>query len=258
MTILDKIVANKRKEVQVREMLKPLSDIKKLTDCSEPPRDFKAAISRENINIIAEIKKASPSAGIIRKDFDPVHIAWQYQMAGAAALSALTDEKYFLGKLDFIPGIRKAVEIPILQKDFIISFYQIYEAKGLGADCILLIVKILTDKELLEYLMCARSLGLSALVEVHDEEELNRALAGGADIIGINNRNLADFSVDITTTLRLAGRIPGDKIIVSESGIQTLSDIRTLQEAGVNAFLIGESLLRQDNPGEALKKLISG
>jgi len=257
MNILDEICAYKREEVKNRSKRASLSEMERCAREAEAPLDFKGALRAAGINVIAEVKKASPSAGIIRKDFDPVRIARQYQQGGSAALSVLTDEKYFQGKLDFIRRIKDAVRLPALQKDFIVSSWQIYEARSVGADCILLIVRILTDDELREFLDCAASLGLAALVEVHDEAELQRALAVGAEIIGINNRNLSDLSVDIHTTARLAPVIPEGKLLVSESGIKTASDIQLLRETGVNAFLIGESLLRSEHPGEALRDLLS-
>jgi len=257
MNILDEICEHKREEVRDRSKRVPLSEMEKRGHDADAPLDFRRAVTAAGKNIIAEVKRASPSAGVIKEDFDPVRIAQQYQEGGAAALSVLTDEKYFRGKLEFIRRIKDAVTLPVLQKDFIISAYQIYEARAFGADCILLIVKILSDDELREFLDCATSLGLAALIEVHDEGELKRALACGAEIVGINNRNLSDFSVDIRTTMRLAPLTPEGKIIVSESGIKTSSDIQKLRDVGVNAFLIGETILRSEHPVEALKQLLS-
>jgi len=257
MTILDEICLHKREEVNLRQKKTPLADVISLAEGAPRPRDFEGAVTAAKINVIAEVKKASPSAGVIRRDFDPLGIARQYEKGGASAVSVLTDEKYFQGNLNFIPRIRKEVHLPVLQKDFIVSTYQIYEARCLGADCILLIVKILSDTELAEFLRCASALGLCALVEVHDEGELERALESGARIIGINNRNLDDFSVDISASDRLARRIPEGKVTISESGIVSAVDIRRLSSAGIDAFLIGESLLRSESPLESLRDLMS-
>lgn len=208
-----------------------------------------------DVRVIAEVKKASPSKGIIREDFDPVRIARDYEAAGAVALSVLTEEKYFLGSLDYMKAVREVVSLPILRKDFIVHPYQVYESRAAGADCILLIVAILDDRLLGELHDLARSLAMDVLVEVHTEEELKRALGIDAAIIGINNRDLNTFKTDLGTTKRLAAMVDDGITIVAESGIKTATDIEVLLAAGADAFLIGEALMREGDVGEKLKEL---
>ena len=241
-------------------------ELKKAAREAPAPRGFAAAVKGENkgsgaddVRVIAEVKKASPSKGIIRADFDPVAIARDYEAAGAVALSVLTEEKYFLGSLDYMKAVREVVSLPILRKDFIVHPYQVFESRAAGADCILLIVAILDDRLLGELHDLARSLAMDVLVEVHTEEELRRALGIDAAIIGINNRDLNTFKTDLGTTKRLAARLAAlvdDGVSrVSESGIKTAADIELLLAAGADAFLIGEALMREGDVGGKLREL---
>jgi len=217
--------------------------------------EFEQSITKNKINFICEIKKASPSKGVICEDFDPVQIAEEYEEAGAAAISVLTEPYYFQGSDKYLQDISQAIKIPLLRKDFIVDEYMIYEAKFLNANAVLLICAILNDKQLAQYIKIAENLGLSVLVETHDEIEIKRALDCGAHIIGVNNRDLKTFEVDIKTSERLRKYIPDDKIFVSESGIKTRSDVKRLEEIGVNAVLIGETLMRSKNKKAELKRL---
>ncbi len=254
--ILDRIVEAKRREVGYLKGMRSLSLLKETMRDLPPPRDFKRAISGSPFSIIAEVKRCSPSKGRIREDFDPFKIATIYQENGAAAISILTDEEFFEGNRTYLSGIRKIVELPLLRKDFIIDPYQIYETKILGGDALLLIACLLEDRQLREYIRLTQNLDLSALVEVHTREELKKALAVGAEIIGINNRNLKTFFTDLRTTLILAPSIPKDRIVVSESGINTKGDIETLMKAGIHCFLVGEALMRSEDIGGKLRELL--
>ncbi|MBW2645395.1 MAG: indole-3-glycerol phosphate synthase TrpC [Deltaproteobacteria bacterium] len=257
--ILDKIAAHKKGEVQESKERHPQRALEKRIAGLNETRDFKAALAREDrISLIAEIKQASPSAGIIRDDFDPMKIAQIYEKEGADAISVLTDEEFFQGSLVTLSLINKMFSLPLLRKDFIIDPYQIYEARAFGADAILLIVSLLSPDTLLSYLRTARELGLSALVEVHTEEELHIAVDAGAEIIGINNRNLKTFAVDIENTLRLLPDFPKDTLCVSESGIRTADDIDILRQAGVDAILIGTAFMKARNIAEKVRELIGG
>ncbi len=253
--ILDEIVANKRAELIARKRQVPMEQLRGAAEKRPAPRDFATALSGDHVALIAEIKRASPSRGTIRAQVDPVQHAWTFAAAGAAAVSVLTDEKYFGGSLDDLSSVRAKVSIPVLRKDFIIDEYQIYEARAAQADAILLIVRALSDAQLVDYAALAHSLGMMALVEVHDEKQLERALAGGAHGIGINNRNLADFSVDLAATERLAPLIAPGHLIVSESGISTRSDVRRVGRAGANAVLVGEALMRADDAEQKVREL---
>ena len=255
-TILDKIIADKKVEVAERRRRTPESELRARLKDAPPVRDFAAALAGEGISLIAEVKKASPSAGVIRKDFDSVAIAKIYESSGASAISVLTDEKYFQGRLGYLLQIKRAVGIPCLRKDFIIDEYQITEARAFGADAILLIVGVLDDAELRGFLGMAHGLGMSCLVESHSEEELKRALAAGAKIIGINNRDLRTFRTDLQTTINLMPLIPDDRIVVSESGIGTRDDVKRLEEAGVSAILVGETLMRSSDIPAAVSELL--
>ena len=247
MNILEKIVAVKREEVaQLIRRPAATENLLWTTKAYGPRRDFADALRfprRGSIALIAEVKKASPSAGVIRPDFDPVKIAHEYEAAGASCLSVLTDEQFFQGSLRFLQQIRDAVQLPILRKDFIIHERQIVESIEAGADAILLIVAILNDEDLARFHTIARAAGLAVLVEVHDEPEMRRALAAGAEIIGINNRDLKTFTVDLATTETLA-KLADGKIVVAESGINNSADVARVQRAGANAILVGESLMR--------------
>jgi indole-3-glycerol phosphate synthase len=222
----------------------------------EPPRDFAAAIKKgAGVRLIAEVKRASPSRGLLRPDFDPVALAQTYAAGGAAAISVLTETSYFQGSLDHLTVIRAAVALPLLRKDFIFDPYQVYESRAHGADALLLIVAILSREQLGELLSLSHGLGLSCLVEVHCQSEVESAVASGARIIGINNRDLATFEVDIDTTRRLRPLIPRDRIVVSESGISGQNDVHKLQTWGVNAMLIGEALVTAADIPARLKEL---
>jgi indole-3-glycerol phosphate synthase len=253
--ILDEIVANKRDEIAARQRRISLSEFRVRAESAPPARDFKSALAGDHVALVAEIKRASPSRGALSAQIDSARLALTYAAHGASAISVLTDKKYFSGSLDDLKGVRVAVEIPVLRKDFIIDEYQIYESRALQADALLLIVRVLSDAQLSEYLALARSLGLSALVEIHDEDELDRALAANASLLGINNRNLADFTVDLATTERLAPRITSDRMVVAESGVLTRADVERVARVGVHAVLVGEALVRSENVGALVKEL---
>ena len=260
--ILQKILAVKREEVATGKARRSLSDLQ--AACADLPsvRDFAGALKRRALAsadaVIAEVKRASPSAGLIRADFDPAAIARSYEAGGATCLSVLTDEQFFQGHIDFLIQARAACRLPVLRKDFIIDPWQVWETRAMGADALLLIVAALDDGPLAELSALGRDLGLSVLVEVHDQAELERALKVPGDLIGINNRDLRRFVTDLDTTLRLAPQVPGERLVISESGIHTPADIARLRAGGIGAFLIGESFMRQPEPGEALAQLIAG
>lgn len=259
--ILTRIIATKRSEITTNKITTPLSQLQDTLAHIGPTRDFVAAIrhqlSLQHPAIIAEIKKASPSKGIIREHFDPVAIAQSYASAGATCLSVLTDEHYFQGANIYLQQARNACALPVLRKDFMIDPYQIYESRALHADCILLIVAVLTDEELQELCTLAQSLDLAVLVEVHNEEELTRALKLPTPLIGINNRNLRTFQTDLATTLRLCHNIPSDRIVITESGIHTQHDVALMRENGVHTFLVGEAFMREEDPGQTLKEIFT-
>ncbi len=254
--ILDRIVEAKRKEVASLKEVRPLSWFEEALRDLSPPRDFRGEISRLPCSIIAEVKKRSPSKGRIREDFDPFKIAALCQENGAAAVSVLTDEEFFEGSRTYLSGIREIVDLPLLRKDFIIDPYQIYETRILGGDALLLIACLLEEGQLREFIHLTEALSLSPLVEVHTREELDKALAAGAQIIGINNRDLRTFSTDLGITLDLIPSIPGNRIVVSESGINTREDIETLMKAGIHSFLVGEALMRAEDIGRKLRELV--
>ncbi|MGD1000487.1 MAG: indole-3-glycerol phosphate synthase TrpC [Candidatus Brocadiia bacterium] len=257
--ILDKILASKREEVQRRKALVPPADLAKRLHGAPAPRDFASAIRRGRdgaIRLIAEFKRASPSQGVIRADLAPAQVARLYSGAGAAAMSVLTDAPFFQGSADDLRSAREAVTIPVLQKDFILDDYQVLEARTAGADAILLIAAALPGDELARLHRRAAEFGLAALVEVHDESDLDRALAIRPKIVGINNRDLRTFGVDLAATFRLRPLIPPAIIVVSESGIRSRADALRLQEAGVDAMLVGERLMRQPDPGRAAAELL--
>lgn len=255
---LDKIIKTKSEVVEVQKSSQSLQSIKIQLNDSAPRRGFISAIQERNdkglVSVIAEVKKASPSKGIIREDFSPKQIAQQYEENGATCLSVLTDEEYFQGSLDYLKNIRAEVNLPLLRKDFLIDEYQIYQSKFYGADCVLLIASALSDDQLLEYKNIAEELDLDVLVEIHDEEELERILPIDFSLIGINNRNLSTFEVDLETTKNLSMRL-GDKLVVSESGIKTKRDINQVLSYQVLNFLVGESFMRAKDPGLELNKL---
>jgi indole-3-glycerol phosphate synthase len=254
--ILERIVKAKRKDVAALKEMTPLAQLEDAIGNLLPVRDFRGAISSARCSIIAEVKRNSPSQGRIREEFDPVQIATLYQDNGAQAVSVLTDEAFFKGKGQYLTGIKKIIDLPLLRKDFIIDPYQIYETRLLGGDALLLISSLLEQGELREYIKLSETLGLAPLVEVHTREELNKALAAEAEIIGINNRDLKTFSTDVKITLELAPLIPSDRIVVTESGINTREDIEYLMKAGIHAFLVGEALMRAEDIGGKLRELL--
>jgi len=257
--ILDKIVESKKK---VLNKAKKDCNINHLTDIAQKQSkvlNFKDSLKKNkasDIRIIAEVKKASPSKGLIRADFDPLQIAKQYEKNNASAISVLTESDFFQGKLEYLKDIKNLVNIPVLRKDFIFDPYQVVEARANGADAVLLIAAILEKPLLEELISVVKEFSLSALVEIHTQDELEKVLLTDAEIIGINNRNLKTFNTDIRTTIDLMSFIPDSKIIVTESGIKTKEDILMLSDAGVDAFLIGETFMREQNPGDKLKEFI--
>jgi indole-3-glycerol phosphate synthase len=257
-TILDEILAHKRVEVAQAQRRTPPAELARRAAAMPPARGFRRALlaGGPGPRVIAELKRRSPSKGEIRRDFDPVAIARAYQAAGAAALSVLTDERFFGGSLAVLEAVRAATELPLLRKDFVIDPYQIDEARAAGADAVLLIVAALSAPELERLRAHAAGLGLDVLVEVHDEAELDLAKGAGADLIGINNRDLKTFVTDLGVTERLARRVPQGTLVVAESGIFGPEDVARLQRAGASAFLVGESLMREPDPGIALRRLL--
>jgi len=257
MTILDEIVASKRDEVDAARRRLSLEELEARAAGAPRVNDFRAALAGPGpIRLIAEIKKASPSAQVIRADFNPATIARTYQQHGASCLSVLTDSPYFQGHLAHLAQVRASVAIPLLRKDFFIDDYQVVEARSVGADAILLIAEILDDALLRRLLERARCLGMAALVEFHDAANLPRALGSGADLIGINNRDLRHFSTNLEHTLRLRDQIPPDVVLVSESGIRSRRDVERLEAAGISAILVGESLMRAPDIGLAVERLL--
>lgn len=257
--ILDEIIAKRKIQLDREKSKAPLEAVKKQAyECSHKIIDFKSALKQNRLSVIAEVKKASPSKGLIRPDFSPVDIAREYEAAGANAVSCLTEEHYFQGSSDYLRAIRAEIKIPILRKDFIFDEYQIYEARAMGADAVLLIAAVLDTETLCRYRKLAESLGLFVLAETHNEEELKSVLAAGCEIIGINNRNLKTFEVSLETTKHLAGLVPDGKIIVSESGIATNEDMKQLRSYKADAVLIGETLMRSDSITDSLNALRAG
>lgn len=254
--ILDDIVRDKRADLTEAKRRTSVEQLRERPLFHEPRRRFRDALTSKPRSIIAEVKKASPSKGIIRSDFDPVAIAKRYAECGAAAISVLTEERYFQGHLDYLTRIRQQVALPLLRKDFLVDPYQLYEARAWGADAALLIVAILDDHQLAQLIWLADELNLAALVEVHTREELDRAAQAGAVLIGINNRDLQTFETSLETTERLAPHAPEGSLIVSESGIATAADLERLTRAGAGAFLVGETLMRSADPGAALERLL--
>lgn len=256
-TILDKIVATKRDEVAAARAQRPLGEVEQAAARACEPRDFHAALhGAPPIRLIAEVKKASPSKGVIREDFDPVAIARCYEQAGASGLSVLTDRQYFQGALEYLTEIRRAVHLPVLRKDFIIDEYQVYEARAAGADAVLLIAECLAPERMLQLYQLIRELGMHALIELYDPQNLPAVLATGSPLVGVNNRDLHTFTVDLEHTLRLKQQIPSERVLVAESGIATRADVELLEQAGVGAMLVGESLMRQRDIGAAVRTLL--
>ena len=255
--ILDEIAAYTRTRVEALKKHKSLYDVRDEAEGRPAGKDFYGALAAPGLSVIAELKQASPSKGLIAPDFERIFLdkARQYEEGGAAAISCLTEPKFFLGSDEYLRKVRAAVQLPILRKDFTIDEYQIYEAKCLGADAVLLICSLLSESQLAEYLCQAHELGMNALVEAHDADEVGAAIAAGAGIIGVNNRNLKDFSVNPLNSLRLREQIPSDKIFVAESGIAKASDCAGLKAAGVQAVLVGEALMRSADPAAMLKEM---
>lgn len=257
--ILDKILSVKRDEVAAAMRARPLSSLRADAENAPEPRDFvgsmQAILADGRAAVIAEIKKASPSKGVLREHFDPIQIATSYAKHGAACLSVLTDVQFFKGHGDYLKQAREASGLPVLRKDFMVDPYQIYEARAMGADCILLIVAALDDQRMIELEAIAMSLNMAVLVEVHDAAELERALRLQTPLLGINNRNLRTFETRLETTLDLLPDIPAGKLVVTESGIVSRGDVKRMRAANVNAFLVGEAFMRADDPGVALAEL---
>jgi len=252
MTILDEIVAHKRDEVSRKKALVQTFELKALP----PTRDFQSALKGSGISLIAEIKRSSPSKKVMRGDCDPARLARIYGRCGAAAISVLTDERFFCGRDEFVAVAKNETDVPVLRKEFIIDAYQIYESRVLGADAILLIASILDEAQIISFLSIAAEVDLSCLVETHTKEEVGRVLKSGARIIGINNRDLTTLQVDLGTSFRLRRLIPFDIVTVSESGIQTREDIVRLEEAGFDAALVGESLVRSPDVGRKVREFL--
>jgi indole-3-glycerol phosphate synthase len=259
--ILQRILARKTEELAERSARLPLAELSARAADMPDTRGFadaiEAKIAAGDSAVIAEIKKASPSKGVIRGEFDPAAIARSYAKAGAACLSVLTDKDFFQGSEEFLRQAREACALPVLRKDFVIDPYQVYEARAIGADCILLIVAALDDAALLELALLAAELDLDVLCEVHDAEELERALALPVPLIGVNNRDLRTFHTSLDTSIELQSLIEYDRVLVSESGIHTPEDVARLREAGINAFLVGEAFMRAADPGQALRQLFA-
>jgi indole-3-glycerol phosphate synthase len=262
MNILDKIAAYKRQEVAAAKHARPLRALMGDAREARPPRGFRAALEKARAakrpGLIAEIKKASPSAGVIRADFDPETIARDYERGGATCLSVLTDSPSFQGAPDDLTVARQATHLPVLRKDFMLDPYQIVQSRALGADCILVILAMVTDAIAGKLMSATSAWGMDALVEVHNEKELARALALDADLIGINNRDLKTFVTDIGTSIRLKALVPADRHVVSESGLSKPEDLSKLAAAGISSFLVGESLMRADDVETATHALLSG
>jgi indole-3-glycerol phosphate synthase len=257
MSTLQDIVDAKVRDLAERRRAVPLRALTTAPLFDRPRRDFAAALTAPGRRIVAEVKRASPSLGRIRDDFDPVAIATRYAAAGAAAISVLTEERFFEGSLDHLSAIRDAVDVPLLRKDFLFEPYQVYEARAAGADAFLLIAAILRTEIIRELVAVGREIDLTALVEVHTEEQLERTLAAGASVVGINNRDLDTFVTSLDTGFRLLGHVPAGRTVVIESGLKTAADLERFEAAGARAFLIGETFMRAPDPGASLRKLLA-
>ena len=257
--ILEQIVAVKREEIAAAQKKRPLDLVRADAESRVLTRDFEGAlrakIAAGRPAVIAEIKKASPSKGVLRADFEPADIAQSYAEHGAACLSVLTDRQFFQGTVDYLKQARASCDLPVLRKDFIVDAYQVYESRVMGADCILLIVACLDDAQMAELERIARLLGMAVLVEVHDRAELERALKLKTPLVGINNRDLRTFEVSLSTTLDMLTDVPADRLLITESGILAPADVQTMRQAGVHAFLVGEAFMRAEDPGAALSSL---
>lgn len=255
MSILERILAAKRAEVATARKKLPEEEMRRRAGAAPAVRDFVGALRAKRPAVIAEIKRASPSKGLLRADFDPAVIARSYEKGGAACMSVLTDREFFQGAAEHLVVARAACALPALRKDFLIEPYQVFESRALGADCVLLIAACLEDKEMLALEALARTLGMAVLVEVHDRPELDRALKLETPLVGINNRNLRTFETRLETTLDLLPRVPKDRIVVTESGILSRDDVARLRASGVHTFLVGEAFMRAPDPGDALRAL---
>jgi indole-3-glycerol phosphate synthase len=255
-TVLGRIVDARRAEIARRKRMVPETVLRMAVKKAEPVRDFAGALGRDAINVIAELKKASPSAGLLRASFDPAGLARDFEHAGAAALSVLTEEEFFQGSLAYLRDARGASSVPVLRKDFIVEPWQVWEARAANADSFLLIVAALAPEMLEELLTLGRELGMEPLVEVHTAAELSTALAAGARIVGVNNRDLHTLAVHVETSLELIAAIPDECIAVSESGLRSAEDLARLRSAGFDAFLIGEHLMRENDPAAGLRRLL--
>jgi indole-3-glycerol phosphate synthase len=257
--ILQKILRTKQEEIAARSAVRPLAQLAEEAASASPVRGFiqsmRQRIAAGDSAVIAEIKKASPSKGLIRADFDPPAIAASYERGGAACLSVLTDAPYFQGHESYLQTARAACQLPVIRKDFIVDPYQVFEARAIGADCILLIVAALADAQMKDLYALARELGMDALIEVHDKDELERALRLNAPLIGINNRNLRTFETSLQTTIDLLPDVPEEVLLVTESSIHTQADVKLMRDHGVHAFLVGEAFMRAQDPGSELNKL---
>ncbi|MDI6641000.1 MAG: indole-3-glycerol phosphate synthase TrpC [Elusimicrobiota bacterium] len=245
---LEDILNSKKEVLEHKKKMLPVEELKNMIEKIQERKNFKLAISNPNkLCVIGELKKGSPSAGIIRDEFDIVKLAKELESAGVVALSILTEEKYFFGDLYYIPNVGEIVKLPILRKDFIVDEYQIYESSAYGADAVLLISEILSKEQLKDFILVSKTVGLEPVVEFHNESELTKVIESNTEIVAVNNRNLNDFIVDLETTIRLRPKIPDDKIVISESGIKSSQDINRLKEVNINAVLIGETLMRAEN-----------
>lgn len=257
-TILDRIVATKTEEISAAKKRRDLSVLRAMAEQSPAPRDFLGALrGHDRVRLIAEVKKASPSKGLIRKDFSPLCIAKAYEAAGAAAISVLTDEPFFQGRLDYLTSIRDAIHLPVLRKDFILDEYQVYEARVAGADAVLLIAECLEQSKLVELYSLINQLGMTALIELYDPNNLQRVIDTGTPLIGVNNRDLHTFALDLSHVVRLKQSMPKGVTVVAESGIFTPDDVRFISEAGIHAMLVGESLMRQEDVESAARTLLA-
>lgn len=255
MTVLDRILAHKAEELADRRRRRPLHEVRTAAETAAPTRGFAATVKRRKPAVVAEMKKASPSRGVIRDRFDPTAIAASYEAAGAACLSVLTDETFFQGADAHLVQAKAAAGLPVLRKDFVIDEYQVFEARALGADCILLIAAVLDPERIASFSEIAGELGLDALVEVHSARELDDALRSEPPFLGINNRDLHTFDTSLETTLSLLDQVPEGTTVVTESGIRTREDVSRMRDAGVDAFLVGEAFMRASDPGRALREL---
>jgi indole-3-glycerol phosphate synthase len=256
-TLLERILEVKRGEIAAAKERSPLASVEAQARAVPMPRDFVAALRAKRPAVIAEIKKASPSRGVLRKEFDPAAIAASYERAGAACLSVLTDRQFFQGAPEHLVAARAACSLPVLRKDFVVEPYQVYESRALGADCILLIAACLAKHEMLDLERAAKRLGMAVLVEVHDAAELESALALETPLIGINNRDLKTFKTQLETTIDLLPRVSSERRVITESGILSTADVARMRAAGVETFLVGEAFMRAPNPGAALQRLFT-